>query len=69
VAVSGLVLNTGAFGGAVVPDEEGEVRGLVNVGMNFLYNPATTAFVNGEVRFGDEYFGVGGKVGVRVRLN
>lgn len=69
VSISGLVINTGAFGGAAVPNEEGEVRGLVALGLNFLNGPATTTFVNGEVRFGDEYFGVGGKVGIRVALN
>jgi outer membrane autotransporter protein len=69
VSVSGLVVNTGAFGGAVVPNEEGEVRGMAILGLNFIHNPATTTFINAEVRAGDDYFGAGGKIGLRVNLN
>lgn len=74
VSISGLVLDNGtlsgsAFGAAVIPNEEGEVRGLVNLGLNFVYSPMTTAYLNGEVRFGDDYWGVGGRAGIRVRLN
>jgi uncharacterized protein with beta-barrel porin domain len=74
VSVSGLVLDNGTlsggpFGAAIIPNEEGEVRGLVNLGLNFIYSPMTTAYVNGEVRFGDDYWGAGGRVGLRVRLN
>jgi hypothetical protein len=69
VSISGLVLNSGTFGGAVVPDDEGKVRGMGILGLNFIYSPAITTYVNAEVRGGDDYFGVGGRVGLRVGLN
>lgn len=69
VSISGLVLNSGSFGGAVVPDDEGKVRGMGILGLNFIYSPAVTAYLNAEVRGGDDYFGVGGRVGLRVGLN
>ena len=69
VAISGLVINSGGFGGAVVPEEEGLVRFQGILGLNFVHAPGTTTFINAEVRAGEEYFGVGGNVGLRVSLN
>ena len=69
VSISGLVLNSGSFGGAVVPDDEGKVRGMGILGLNFIYSPAVTTYLNAEVRGGDDYFGVGGRIGLRVALN
>jgi outer membrane autotransporter protein len=69
VAINGFVINSGAFGGAAVPNEEGEVRGLTALGLNFIHAPGTTTFLNGELRYGDDYWGIGGKLGLRVALN
>jgi hypothetical protein len=69
VQISGLVFNSGAFGGAVVPDDEGKLRGMGVLGLNFVHNPATTTYVNAEIRGGEDYFGVGGRIGLRIHLN
>lgn len=74
VAINGLVLDNGistggAFGGAVVPQDEGKVRGMGILGLNFIYSPTYSAFIQGDVRGGDDYWGAGGRIGVRVNLN
>jgi outer membrane autotransporter protein len=70
VSISGLVIAGGSFeGGSAVPSEEGEVRGMGILALNFIHSPTYTTFINAEVRGGDEYFGAGGKIGVRVNLN
>jgi hypothetical protein len=70
VSVDGLVLNTNGFvGGTVLPNDEGKLRVMGILAMNYDNGSGITWYGQGDVRGGDDYFGIGGRLGVRVNLN
>jgi hypothetical protein len=70
VSISGLVINTGGFAGsAVLPSDEGKLRAMGILALNYNTGTGVVWYGQGDVRGGDDYFGVGGRIGVRVNLN
>jgi len=67
VSVSGFVVPTAqeAFPVAVVPSDQGKVRGEGIAGLNFDFGNGLTSFVQGQVRGGRDLIGAGGKGGLR----
>jgi hypothetical protein len=65
-----LVINTAGFvGSTVLPDDQGTLRGMGIFAMNYNNGSGITWYGQADVRGGDDYFGVGGRLGVRVNLN
>ena len=59
----------GAFAGtAVLPSDQGKVRGQGIARVNFDYGNGFSTFVQGEVRGGEGLFGAGGRAGVRYQF-
>jgi hypothetical protein len=70
VSVNGLVIDTGGFAGStVLPSDEGKLRAMGILAMNYDNGAGVVWYGQGDVRGGDDYFGVGGRLGVRVNLN
>jgi hypothetical protein len=70
VSVDGLVINTAGFvGSPVLPNDEGKVRGMGIFTLNYDNNAGIIWYGQADVRGGEDYFGVGGRLGVRVSLN
>ncbi len=66
VIVSGGFLAPGIIGGNVIAlNDQGKLRGqgIVNVALD--HGSGFSTFIQGDVRGGDQYFGVGGRVGLR----
>ncbi len=73
VSVIGGVISDGATGGAfagtaVLPSDEGKVRGQGIARVNFDHGNGFSTFVQGEVRGGEGLFGAGGRAGVRYQF-
>lgn len=73
VSVTGGVITNGATGGAfagtaVLPSDQGKVRGQGIARVNFDYGNGFSTFVQGEVRGGEGLFGAGGRAGVRYQF-
>jgi hypothetical protein len=74
VAISGGVLNvnggpfTAAGGGVILPDDEGKIRGQGILNINFDWKNGVQAFVEGNVRGGEDLWGYGGRGGVRIQF-
>jgi hypothetical protein len=66
VQVTGGVITGGAFPvAAIVPSDEGKVRGQGIFNVNFDYGNGVSAFVLGDVRGGSDLFAAGGRAGIR----
>ena len=69
VSVSGLAVTDAAFigaaGGVASAATEGKVRGQGIGAVKFDYGNGLSSFVQADVRGGSDYFGYGGRVGVR----
>ena len=67
--VSGLALTDAAFigaaGGVASAATEGKVRGQGIGAVKFDYGNGLSSFVQADVRGGSDYFGYGGRAGVR----
>jgi hypothetical protein len=74
VAISGGVLNvvggpfTAAGGGVILPDDEGKIRGQGILNINFDWKNGVQAFIEGNVRGGEDLWGYGGRGGIRVQF-
>ncbi len=73
VSVVGGVISDSATGGAfagtaVLPSDQGKVRGQGIARVNFDYGNGFSTFVQGEVRGGQGLFGAGGRAGVRYQF-
>jgi outer membrane autotransporter protein len=64
---TGATISLGGAGGSIVlPTDEGKVRGELQASVNFFdLSSGWSGFIRGDVRFADDIFGGGGKVGVR----
>jgi hypothetical protein len=69
VLVSGGFIPVGAFAGnnLLVQSDQGFVRGLGMVALNFDFGNGVSSFVQGDVYGGAHLIGAGGKAGVRVQ--
>jgi hypothetical protein len=66
VQVTGGVITGGAFPvAAIVPSDEGKVRGQGIFNVNFDYGNGVSAFVLGDVRGGSDLLAAGGRAGIR----
>ncbi len=74
VSITGGVLNsavgpfTSTAGGVILPDDEGKIRGMGILNVNFDFKNGVQAFVEGNVRGGEDLWGYGGRGGVRVQF-
>jgi outer membrane autotransporter protein len=68
VSVSGFVVEGSGFGPTLVSSDEGKAR-FEGIGtLNFDFGNGIKSFVQGEFRTGEDLFGAGGKVGIRIAL-
>jgi hypothetical protein len=69
VAVSGVNVSSPGLAGLgpsfTTSTDQGKIRGEVEGSLNFLLGGGYSALVLGSVRFGSDYFGGGGKLGLR----
>jgi Autotransporter beta-domain len=66
VQVTGGVITGGAFPvAAIVPSDQGKVRGQGIFNVNFDYGNGVSAFVLGDVRGGSDLLAAGGRAGIR----
>ena len=69
VAVSGVNVSSPGLAGLgpsfTTSTDQGKIRGEVEGSLNFLLGGGYSALVLGSVRFGSDYFGSGGKIGLR----
>jgi hypothetical protein len=66
VAVTGGPIANGAFvGGALLPGDEGKLRGEGIFAMNFDYSNGFSCFVSGAIYGGEDLLGAGGRAGLR----
>jgi hypothetical protein len=74
VSINGGVINavggpfTAAGGGVILPDDEGRVRGMGILNVSFDWKNGVQAFIEGNVRGGEDLFGYGGRGGVRIQF-
>jgi outer membrane autotransporter protein len=74
VSITGGVLNsvTGPFtstaGGVIIATDEGKIRGMGIGALNFDWKNGVQAFVEGNVRGGEDLWGYGGRGGIRVQF-
>jgi outer membrane autotransporter protein len=70
VSVDGLVISTNGFAGSpVLPSDEGKLRAMGILAMSYDNGAGVVWYGQGDVRGGEDLFGIGGRIGVRVRLN
>jgi outer membrane autotransporter protein len=68
VKATGGALFTGTAGGGAIslPNDEGKVRGEIQAAVNgFDLKSGLSGFVRLDARFGEDYFGIGGRAGLR----
>ena len=57
---------TGGGPGLSLPNDEGKVRGEIQAAVNgFDLKSGLSGFVRLDTRFGEDYFGIGGRAGLR----